>query len=160
MAAHWPAMKQRWLYVALMGGLGLAGFTSLFSLGAQHTTAVNLGITQGAILAFVVLFGLLVFGTPVGKLQFLGLLLSLCGVVMLVTGDHFAMLLTLQFNLGDLLMIAACFCYAFYVQHLGKRLDMPPSDCWCRAFPAWPLSSIALFFRRFFRRHFLCGALN
>ena len=47
MAAHWPAMKQRWLYVALMGGLGLAGFTSLFSLGAQHTTAVNLGITQG-----------------------------------------------------------------------------------------------------------------
>ena len=70
MAAHWPAMKQRWLYVALMGGLGLAGFTSLFSLGAQHTTAVNLGITQGAIPAFVVLSGLLVFGTPVGKLLF------------------------------------------------------------------------------------------
>ena len=70
MAAHWPAMKQRWRYVALMGGLGLAGFTSLFSLGAQHTTAVNLGITQGAIPAFVMLFGLLVFGTPVGKLHF------------------------------------------------------------------------------------------
>ena len=23
-------------------------------------------------------------------------------------------------------MIAACFCYAFYALHLGKRLDMPP----------------------------------
>ena len=34
--------------------------------------------------------------------------------------------MTLQFNLGDLLMIAACFCYAFYELHLGKRLDMPP----------------------------------
>ena len=53
MAAHWPAVKQRWRYVALMGGFGLAGFTSLFSLGAQHTTAVNLGITQGAIPAFI-----------------------------------------------------------------------------------------------------------
>ena len=126
MASHWPAVKQRWRYVALMGGLGLAGFTSLFSLGAQHTTAVNLGITQGAIPAFVMLFGLLVFGTPFGKLQFFGLLLSLCGVVVLITGGHIAMLLTLQFNLGDLLMIAACFCYAFYVLHLGKRLDMPP----------------------------------
>ena len=36
------------------------------------------------------------------------------------------MLLTLQFNLDDLLMIAACFCYAFYLLRLGKRLDMPP----------------------------------
>ena len=49
----------RWRYVALIGGLGLAGFTSLFSLGGQHTTAVNLGITQGAIPAFVIPFGLL-----------------------------------------------------------------------------------------------------
>ena len=61
------------------------------------------------------LFGLLVFGTPVGKLQFFGLLFSLCGVVVLITGGHIALLLTLQFNLDDLLMIAACFCYAFYV---------------------------------------------
>ena len=125
MASHWPAVKQRRRYVALMGGLGLAGFTSLFSLDAQHTTAVNLGITQGAIPAFVMLFGLLVFGTPFGKLQFFGLLLSLCGVVVLITGGHIALLLTLQFNLGDVLTIAACFCYAFYLLHLGKRLDMP-----------------------------------
>ena len=185
MAAHWPAVKQRWRYVGLMGGLGLAGFTSLFSLGAQHTTAVNLGITQGAIPAFVLLFGLLVFGTPVGKLQFFGLLLSLCGVVVLVTGDHIAMLLTLQFNLGDLLMIAACFCYAFYVLHLGKRLDMPPIIM-VAYFSFSALLSLTVFsigeyaarqllvpsvtgmaiilycaiFPRFCRRHFLCGALN
>ena len=36
MAAHWPAMKQRWLYVALVGALRPAGFTSLFSLGASR----------------------------------------------------------------------------------------------------------------------------
>ena len=68
MVSHWPEVKQRWRYMAKMGGLGLAGFTSLFSLGSQHTTAVNLGISQGVIPAFVMLFGLLVFGTPVGKL--------------------------------------------------------------------------------------------
>ena len=36
MAAHWPAVKQRWLYVALVGALRPAGFTSLFSLGASR----------------------------------------------------------------------------------------------------------------------------
>ena len=112
--------------MALTGGLGLTGFTSLFSFGAQHTTAVNLGITQGVIPAFVTLFGLLVFGTPVGKLQFFGLLLSLCGVVALITGGHIVLLLMVQFNLDELRMIAACFCYAFYVLHLGKRPNITP----------------------------------
>ena len=46
--------------------------------------------------------------------------------MVLIIGGHIAMLLTLRFNLGDLLMIAACFCCAFYVLHLGKRLDIPP----------------------------------
>ncbi|MGA1187268.1 MAG: DMT family transporter [Candidatus Puniceispirillaceae bacterium] len=126
MRLYWPIVRQRWRYVALMGGGGLAGFTALFSLGAQHTTAVNLGITQGAIPAFVMLFGTLLFGTRIGRLQFLGLLVSLCGVVVLITGGQIAMLLTLTFNIGDILMIAACFCYALYVLHLGKRLEMPP----------------------------------
>jgi len=126
MRLYWPAVKNRWRYVAFMGGAGLAGFTALFSLGAQHTTAVNLGITQGAIPAFVMIFGLLVFGVRIGRLQFLGLLVSLSGVVVLITGGDMMLLLALRFNIGDLLMIAACFCYAFYVLHLGKRLDMPP----------------------------------
>ncbi len=126
MRLYWPIVRQRWRYVALMGGGGLAGFTALFSLGAQHTTAVNLGITQGAIPAFVMVFGMLLFGTQIGRLQFLGLLVSLCGVVVLITGGQIAMLLTLTFNIGDILMIAACFCYALYVLHLGKRLEMPP----------------------------------
>ena len=126
MRLYWPIVRQRWRYVALMGGGGLAGCTALFSLGAQHTTAVNLGITQGAIPAFVMVFGMLLFGTRIGRLQFLGLLVSLCGVVVLITGGQIAMLLTLTFNVGDLLMIAACFCYALYLLHLGKRLEMPP----------------------------------
>ena len=56
------------------------------------------------------LFGLVLFSTRIGRLQFLGLLVSLCGVVVLITGGQIVMLLTLTFNLGDLLMIAACFC--------------------------------------------------
>jgi len=124
--AQWPAVKRRWRYVGLMGGAGLAGFTALFSLGAQHTSAVNLGITQGAIPAFVMLFGLLIFGTPVGRLQFWGLLLSLLGVAVLITGGQLSALLAPDFNHGDLLMVAACFCYALYVLNLAKRLDMPP----------------------------------
>jgi drug/metabolite transporter (DMT)-like permease len=59
-------------------------------------------------------------------MQFLGLLLSLLGVVVLITGGKPTILFTLEFNKGDLFMIGACLCYAFYVLHLVKKLDMPP----------------------------------
>lgn len=124
---HWPAVKKRWRYVWLMGGAGLAGFTSLFSLGAQHTSAINLGIAQGAIPAFVMLLGLLLYRTAIGCRQFVGLLLSLAGVAVLITSGNLSALSTLEVNDGDLIMVGACFCYAFYVLHLGKRLDMPPA---------------------------------
>ena len=76
------------------------------------------------------LLGFLVFGTPVGKLpngklRGFGLLLSLRGVVVLITGVVIALLLALQFNLDDLMMIAACFATRFIYCTLVK-------GCICR----------------------------
>ena len=64
--AEWPRVRERLGWVALMGGLGMAGFTFFFILAAQYTTAVNLGITQSSIPALVMVMSLLVFGTRIG----------------------------------------------------------------------------------------------
>jgi drug/metabolite transporter (DMT)-like permease len=124
--AYWPAVIARWRFVLAMGGGGLAGFTVLLVFAAQHTTAMNLGILQGVIPALVMLFGLLFMATPVTPAQGVGFLLSLGGVMVLVSAGSLKSLLALAFNGGDLLMVAACFCYAGYTVSLSKRLDMPP----------------------------------
>ena len=124
--AYWPAVIARWRFVLAMGGGGLAGFTVLLVFAAQHTTAMNLGILQGVIPALVMLFGLLFIATPVTRAQGVGFLLSLGGVLVLVSAGSLESLLALKFNGGDLLMVAACFCYAGYTVSLSKRLDMPP----------------------------------
>jgi drug/metabolite transporter (DMT)-like permease len=124
--AYWPAVIARWRFVVAMGGGGLAGFTVLLVFAAQYTTAMNLGILQGVIPAFVMLFGLLFIATPVTRAQGVGFLLSLGGVLVLVSAGSLNSLLALKFNGGDLLMVAACFCYAGYTVSLSKRLDMPP----------------------------------
>ena len=121
-----PAVKERFGWVFMMGGFGMAGFTVFFILAAQYTTAVNLGITQGSIPAFVMIIGLVVLRTKISLLQICGLVLSLGGVVLLVSGGSINVLKSVQFNIGDLLMLVACLCYAGYTLGLSRRIVMPP----------------------------------
>ena len=121
-----PAVKERLGWVFMMGAFGMAGFTVFFILAAQYTTAVNLGITQGSIPAFVMIMGLIVLRTKVSFLQICGLVLSLGGVVLLVSGGSMSVLKNVQFNTGDLLMLIACLCYAGYTVGLSRRIDMSP----------------------------------
>ncbi len=140
---HLPQIKARWRYIMAMGGLGLASFSILLVNAAHYTTAMNLGITQGAIPAFVMLFGLLFYRTQVSAMQLLGFVISFGGVVVLVSAGSFENLRALQISLGDLLMIAACLCYAGYAVGLAKKLDMPPVMMLiCFAFGAFVTCSI------------------
>jgi len=127
MRAEWPRVRERLGWAVLMGGGGMAGFTFFFILAAQHTSAVNLGITQSAIPAIVMLLGLAVFGTRIGAMQIVGLLVSFVGVAVLVTKGSLAVLLAMRFNHGDLLMLLACVCYAAYTVGLSRRLEMSPA---------------------------------
>lgn len=121
-----PLVKERLGWVFMMGAFGMAGFTVFFILAAQHTTAVNLGITQGSIPAFVMIIGLVVLRTKISLLQICGLALSLAGVVLLVSGGSFSVFKSVKFNVGDLLMLVACLCYAGYTVGLSRRIVMSP----------------------------------
>ena len=127
LAAEWPRVRQRLGWVAAMGGLGMAGFTFFFILAAQYTTAVNLGITQSSVPMIVMVLSLVFFGTRIGGIQIVGLLVSFMGVLVLVTGGSAEILVNLEFNRGDLLMLVACVCYAAYTVGLSRRIDMPPA---------------------------------
>lgn len=126
LAAYIPEVKQRLAWVWWMGGAGMAGFTIFFIYAAQYTTAVNLGITQSAIPALVMLIGLLVLRVRAGWIQLVGMMLSLMGVVVLVSGGSITVLRALEFNMGDLLMLIACLCYAGYTVGLSRRMSMSP----------------------------------
>ena len=129
--SYLPVVLKRWRWVFGMGGIGLAGFTLFLVYAAQHTTAVNLGIMQGVIPAFVMLLGWLIYRTSIGWFQFFGLCSSLFGVLVLVSAGSYASIIALEFNSGDLLMIAACLCYAGYTVAIARRLEIPPAILLC-----------------------------
>jgi zinc and cadmium transporter len=80
--AEAPTLLPHWRYVVLMGAFGYTAFNALFYVSAHHTTGVNMAIIQGGMPALVLLGGLAAFGTRIGALQILGLVVTLVGVAL------------------------------------------------------------------------------
>ena len=129
LAADWPLLRRRLPWIQTigkagewgMGALGFTAFNALFYLAAHSTTAVNLGIVQGAIPVFVLLGALLMHRTPIAGVQVAGILVTLLGVVVVATRGDLETLLKLTFAHGDLIMIGACLLYSGYTLNLRKR---------------------------------------
>ncbi len=124
---HIPSVRRRLPWVAIMGGIGIAGFTICLIVAAHSTSAINLGITQSFIPALVVLLSFLTLRISISKAQGFGLTLSLLGALILVSDGSIQSLISLTFNSGDLIMLIGCFCYAGYTVGLSKRIEMPPT---------------------------------
>ena len=117
----WHVIRKHLVFVALMGSAGFTAFNGLYYVAAHTTSAINIGILQGSIPVFVMLASFFLFRFKVTLLQSLGVILTLLGVVLVVSGGRLAMLSQLQFNLGDLYMLLACVLYAAYSIGLSRR---------------------------------------
>lgn len=75
--AEWPLLKKHLPIIVAMGICGFTAFNSLFYIAAHETTAVNLGIIQGAMPMFVLFGAFVILRTPVRMLQLLGALVTM-----------------------------------------------------------------------------------
>ncbi len=119
--AEWPIIRKNLKMIALMALFGFTGFNSLFYIAAHSTTAVNIGIIQGSMPIFVMLGSMIVFGTRVSWLQFLGILATLAGVILVAGQGDLSILLNLSVNPGDSFMLVACLFYSGYTLALRNR---------------------------------------
>jgi drug/metabolite transporter (DMT)-like permease len=122
---HWTLIRPRLGRIALMAVMGLTGFNVLFYVAAHTTTALNLGIIQGAMPAFVMLGAFFAHGTRVTAVQIAGVLVTMAGVAVVATHGAPLELLSVAFVRGDLLMLLACVLYAIYTVALQTRPAMP-----------------------------------
>ena len=117
----WPALRARWVYLAIMGAAGYTVFVALFYVAAHRTSALNLSIIQGAIPALVLLGARVFLGVRFSALQALGALITMFGVVVIAAQGDPAKLRALAFNSGDVLMVLASVLYAGYTVGLRQR---------------------------------------
>lgn len=113
--------RRRLVWVFMMGGLGMSGFNALFYIAAHYTSAINLGIIQGTMPAYILLGTVIFFRARVGIIQIAGLGLTLLGVAVVVSKGKLASLMMLAGNSGDLIMLFGCLFYSGYALGLRQR---------------------------------------
>ena len=124
-----------------MGGCGFTLFNALFYVAGHYTSAINIGILQGAMPIFVLIGGLLAFAHSVRGIQVLGVVVTLIGVVIVASGGSLQALSASSINRGDLYMLIACLFYAAYSLGLSKAPKVSPIALFAvMAFVAWLLS--------------------
>ncbi|HUO53920.1 MAG TPA: DMT family transporter [Rhodoblastus sp.] len=123
---HLAELRARWPYLAAMALAGYTGFNVLFYLAGHWTSAVNITLLQGSIPPMVLAGAALFAGEKVVFRQIAGMVVSFLGVGIIATRGDLAHLGALSFNLGDLMMLAACALYAAYAIALRRRPRLPP----------------------------------
>lgn len=124
-ANGWSAVVRHPLRIILPGVLGQTGFNVLMYVGAHSTSALNIGLLQGATPALVFLGVWLVYRTPISALQAIGVAVTMAGVAVISSGGSLAALLGLELNRGDAMMLVAVVLYAGYTVAMRDRPQMP-----------------------------------
>jgi drug/metabolite transporter (DMT)-like permease len=90
-------------------------------MAAQYTTAINLGIIQCTMPAYIILGAAIVFRNRLTALQLTGTALTMIGVIIIIAKGDIQILAQLAINQGDWLMLLACLFYSGYTIGLRYR---------------------------------------
>jgi drug/metabolite transporter (DMT)-like permease len=119
--ADWPKVRSRPGPMVLLALTGGAAFGTLQYVALHFTTALNMGVVGSVAPAFIVAASWMLFRERLAPLQLAGVLVSLTGVLAIVSKLDPGRLVGLGFNGGDLIIIANMMLWAIYAACLRIR---------------------------------------
>ena len=117
----WSILNKKIKWLIFMGLFGFTGFNSAYYVAAHDTIAINLGLVQGTMPAFIIITAWIWLKDKINFTQFLGVLITFIAVLIVVCSGNFNALIELELNSGDIVMIFACTLYAIYAVGLRKK---------------------------------------
>jgi drug/metabolite transporter (DMT)-like permease len=101
-------------YLIITAILGITIFNTLIYFAGRTTSAVNLSLIAISIPIFIVAISRIVFKEKLATIRVLGIATIITGVLVLITKGSIQSLLEIDFTVGDLFMLLACFFFASY----------------------------------------------
>lgn len=108
------ALWTHWRRYSVLGLLGVGCYNALQYLALQTSTPINATLVGSSMPVWMLSVGALFFGVPVVRQQLLGALLSVVGVVLVLSRGEWAQLMAFKLVAGDLFMLLATIAWAFY----------------------------------------------
>ena len=105
----------------LLGFTSVGLFNSFTYLALIHTQVINASLFNAAIPAIIILLCFLFKVEKTNKFQILGLIISVLGIIAIITKLKLDILLSLNFNKGDLIMVGGALTWGVYSTLLKRK---------------------------------------
>jgi drug/metabolite transporter (DMT)-like permease len=117
----WPAIRGKLGVMVLLSVTGIGVFNTLQYWALEHTQALNTLLLQSSGPLIVAVWSLILLGVRLTAAQVIGVILSLCGVLVILTQGDLTALSAIRFNKGDLIFLVAMITFGFYSVLTLKR---------------------------------------
>jgi len=118
-------LGRHWRRFALLGLLSVGAYNALQYLALQTSSPINVTLVAASMPVWMQLVGRAFFAAPVSARQMFGALLSIGGVLLVLSRGRLDTLLHVQLVAGDLYILIAAICWAFYSWMLARPGDEP-----------------------------------
>lgn len=119
----WP----HWRRFTWLGLLSVGVYNALQYLALKTSSPINVTLVAASMPIWIQLVGRCFFQAPVTRRQMLGALLSMAGVLLVLSRGQLQTLLQVQLVPGDLYILIAAICWAFYSWMLVRPGNEPAS---------------------------------
>ena len=133
----WRLVRRHLAYLSVTALIGVTIFNTLIYIAGHTTRAINLSLIAASSPIFIVLLARISYREPITLAKAAGILITVAGVLILITAGDLARVLDLTFAAGDVWMLGAAIAFAGY-SVLVKQKPAPMRT------PVFLLSTFAL----------------
>ncbi len=117
----WPVIRRSNGALMMLGLTGMAAFNGLQYTALNYTTALNSVVLQPVMPLLIAACAFALYRDRLNLAQIAGIVVSIAGVVVIVSGGDVSALTSLSLNIGDLMLLAGFVVYALYSALLKRR---------------------------------------
>jgi len=127
----WQVLKPQssvwtnWRRYAVLGLLGVGSYNALQYLALHTSTPLNVTLVGASMPVWMLATGALFFSQRITRMQVVGAVLSMAGVLVVLSRGQLAWLANVHFVAGDFYMVLATIAWAFYSWLLSQPRDAP-----------------------------------
>lgn len=118
---HWHLVRRQWWLFLVLGGTGVCTFQAIIYVGLNYTTAINATILNAATPLIMVLMVWGIDRVAATRRQWLGMVVTFIGVLLIVSRGEWQNLRHFHFNTGDLIICVTLPLWALYSVLVRRR---------------------------------------
>ncbi|WP_141430453.1 DMT family transporter [Bacillus sp. 03113] len=122
----WKKVWRKWKLLLAMAAFGIIGYNFFLYTALQYTSSLDAALINSLNPALIVLFSVIFLREKIGPINIGGLLISLLGVLLILTKGQLQQIFSIHYNQGDLIMLFVIFNWTVYSILARKIKGIPP----------------------------------